>query len=416
MLYEKRVRAWIWFAFSILCIFYAYEFFLRISPSVLVDQLLIQYKTSAIGIAAFSTSYFLGYLIMQVPAGLLLDRYGFKLITATALMTCAIGTLIFTFGHTVFIGFLGRFILGCGSAFAFIGAITFVRKYFSEKYFTLLVAMIISVGTITGAFGQVFAVQITHYLGWHFTIDGIAIWGCILAMMILLIPKKYLIQTNTTSHETKKLSVREELYFVLKTRALWVNGVIGSFLYLPTSVLAATWGVEFFNKAFSLNNTTGSIAITLLFIGWAMGGPFFSFINQRYHAEKFILSSGSIIAALLIGFILFQNSMTAITLYILLFLFGFFSSTQILVWRIFTLIVPNTSFVGVASSFTNLIIMLTVAVWDLGLGKIINTLSYQASNHAYLLTQIDIRKALSLLPILLLCVPFLTLLLPKFNK
>ena len=416
MLHEKRVRTWIWFAFSILCIFYAYEFFLRISPSILVEQLLVQYQTSAIGIAAFATSYFMGYLLMQVPAGLLLDRYGFKIITVAALLTCVIGTLVFTFGHNVFIGLLGRFILGCGSAFAFIGAITFIRKYLPEKHFTLLVSIIISVGTIAGAFGQVFALQIIKYLSWRFTIDGIAIWGCILAMAILLVPKKYLDLTKTTRIETNQLSVGKELLFVIKKQDLWVNGLIGSFLYLPTSVLAAAWGVEFFNKAFQLNKEVGSIAITMLFIGWAVGGPLFSFINQRHQAEKFILSAGSIAAALTIGFILFQNAIGATTLYVLLFLFGFFSSTQILVWRIFTFIVPNKSFVGAASSFTNLIIMLTIASWDLGLGKIINALSYQSSNHAYLLTQMDIREALYILPILLLCVPLLTLLLPKFNK
>jgi MFS family permease len=409
------LRRWRWFAFLTICIFYSYEFFLRISPSMLVDQLLVQFHTTALGIAGFATSYFLGYLIMQIPAGLIYDRYSFRWVTAFGLFLCVFGTLIFTMTDQLFIAFVGRFILGCGSAFAFIGAITFVRKFLPDHYFTLMIAVVISIGTIAGAFGQVFAVKIIDYLSWHFTIDGMAIWGLILAIAILIIPKNNFIETKNKLQLHPIASIWNEIALVVKTPALWINGLIGSFLYLPTSILAAVWGLEFFSKAFHLDHAIGSVGITLLFVGWAIGGPIFSMISQRFAHERLIL----IISALLISAILFwllsARQMSAPLLLFILILFGLISSAQVLVWKNFTFIFPDKSLVGTASSFTNLIIMLSIAVWDLGIGQFINMVHHVSVNSTEQISAHDLRIALYVLPVLVLLVPVLSFFLPK-NK
>jgi MFS family permease len=407
------LRRWRWFAFLTICIFYSYEFFLRISPSMLVDQLLVQFHTTALGIAGFATSYFLGYLVMQIPAGLIYDRYSFRWVTTFGLILCALGTLIFTMTDQLFIAFVGRFILGCGSAFAFIGAITFVRKFLPDHYFTLMIAIVISIGTIAGAFGQVFAVKIIGYLSWHFTIDGMATWGLILAIAILIIPKNNFIQTENNLHIHPIASIWPEIALVVKTPALWINGLIGSFLYLPTSILAAVWGLEFFSKAFHIDHTMGSIGITLLFVGWAIGGPIFSLISQRFHHEKLILIGSALLISAILFWLFSASQMSATMLLGILFIFGLISSAQVLVWKNFTFIFPDKSLVGTASSFTNLIIMLSIALWDLGIGQLINMIHHVSVNSAEQISAHDLRIALSILPLLVLTVPFMTFLLPK---
>ena len=406
-------RRWRWFAFLTICIFYSYEFFLRISPSMLVDQLLVQFHTTALGIAGFATSYFLGYLIMQIPAGLIYDRYSFRWATAFGLFVCMIGTLIFTLTDQIFVAFVGRFILGCGSAFAFIGAITFVRKFLPDHYFTLMIAIVISIGTIAGAFGQVFAVKIINYLSWHFTIDGMAIWGLFLAIAILIVPKNNFIETKNKLQRHPIASIWTEIALVVKTPGLWINGLIGSFLYLPTSILAAVWGLEFFNKAFHLDHAIGSVGITLLFVGWAIGGPIFSLISERFRREKLILIVSALGVSAILFLLLSASQMSATILLSILFLLGLVSSAQVLVWKNFTFIFPNNALVGTASSFTNLIIMLSIALWDLGIGQLITMIHHVSVNSTEQISAHDLRIALYLLPSLVLAVPVLSFFLPK---
>ena len=411
---KKINNTWICFTFSIICLFYAYEFFLRISPSILVAQLLQQYQTSPVGIASFASSYFLGYLLMQIPAGLLFDHYPFKNILILALLTCVLGALIFTLEHHFLIGLLGRFLLGCGSAFAFIGAITFLRSYFDKQYFSVLISFVISIGTISAAFGQVFAVKIIHVISWHLTIDGMAIWGCILALALFIVPKK--VFNKQSSEQIKKISMAEELGLLIKNKLLWINALIGGILYFPTSVIAATWGVEFFSKVFQLNEITGSISVAFLFGGWAIGGPVWGFLASRYRNDYIILTLCAISSAFILLLILMLHKLTSGNLFFLLFIFGVSSSSQILVWRIFNKLISDDNLTGTASSLTNLIIMLTVALGDLFLGALINFFGNNAYTKFHVLSALDLRASFYILPILLISVPLLLILIRKKLK
>ena len=84
-----------WFIFLIISLFYCYEFFLRISPGILVNQLIMQYHANATDIGAFASSYYTGYVLMQIPAGMLYDRYPFKWVTVIALLCCVFGSMVF---------------------------------------------------------------------------------------------------------------------------------------------------------------------------------------------------------------------------------------------------------------------------------------------------------------------------------
>jgi len=420
---NTKSNIYIYFVFLILAVFYAYEFFLRISPSVLVSSLLNQYHTDAFGIAGFSSAYFAGYLLMQLPAGFLLDSYGFKKVIGLALLTCVLGTLIFTLSHHVIFGLFGRFILGCGSAFAFIGAICFIRNFFREDAFAILISLVISVGTIAGAIGQVFAVNIIYYLSWHLTIDGMATWGVILTICIIFVPSIYLVRP---SRHRRDLKIALPLFFknlfkLIQIKSLWLNGLIGGLLYLPTSVIAATWGVEFFKDTFHENTNSGSIAITTLFMGWALGGPVFSLLAARFKLEKYLIFISALTAAVLILVLFSEKNISVLMLSGALFIFGFLSSSQILIWRFFSKIIHGYSreknLIGLASALTNLIIMLFIAVADLMMGALINFLSHhEAHSHLYGLYTIsgdDLRLVFYLLPSAMILASFLVLLLPQ---
>lgn len=390
-----RVSKITWIIFSIIAIFYCYEFFLRISPSILIDQIMSQYHVSALGIGAFSSSYFLGYLLMQIPAGFILDHYDFKKGMIVALLACVLGTIIFTVSSSIEMGLLARFILGCGSAFAFIGAISFVKKVFYKKYFTLLMSFVISFGTIIGAFGQTIAVNVIHYLSWQFTISGISIWGAILAIALFLIPTVYFAACKRKNLAEKPIA--KPLSKIIRNKLLWFNGIVGSFMYIPTSIISTTWGIQFFSKQYHFTDAQGTIGITILFTGWALGSPLFGWLSERNNEKKTLYTSVGLLTIILLILIL-SPALSLSFFYLLLFLFGLISSAQVLVWKIFDYLVPENCLVGLASSFTNLLIMLGVAIADLLLGQLINL--FQHYHHQSMFDAIDLKLALLILPML----------------
>lgn len=408
----QKIKLMSWYIFTIVSLFYCYEFFLRISPGILVEQLLAQYHVTALGIGEFASSYYIGYVLMQIPAGILFDKFRFKWVVSLSLISCVIGSSIFITADQVYIGILGRFILGCGSAFAFVGTVTFAKKYLADKHFTLWVALVISLGTIFAAFGQVFAARIIEYINWHRTIDGMATWGVVLALAITIVPQRYFEDLDTKP--TSWTFIFKQFKEIINLRLVWLNGLIGSLFYLPTSVIAATWGVELFTEQYHFTKPQGSYAITCLFLGWAIGGPIFGYF-VKFGYERQIISGAAAIAAAIIMFVLFGHQLTAIGLYLALFAFGLASSAQVLVWHIFSRLIADKRLAGTAAAFTNLLIMCSIAVWDLVLGKVIDALHQSFSASARSFTAFDLRVALLSLPLLIMVVIVLVWFLPKFT-
>src|SRR5262245_26180778 len=107
-----------WVVCSFGAIFYCYEYILRIFPSVIAEQLSHYFFIGAAGFGQLAAFYYYAYDPMQLPVGLLVDRYGPRKLLASAALVCAVGSAVFIYPYFVVASF-GRFLVGFGSAFAF---------------------------------------------------------------------------------------------------------------------------------------------------------------------------------------------------------------------------------------------------------------------------------------------------------
>ena len=57
-------------------LFFGYAWVLRVAPSVMVEELMRDFAVGAAVLGNLSAAYFYGYAGMQIPVGLLLDRFG----------------------------------------------------------------------------------------------------------------------------------------------------------------------------------------------------------------------------------------------------------------------------------------------------------------------------------------------------
>ena len=85
-----------WFIWGAGALFFAYAFFHRVAPSVMFDHLMRDFMVSAAVLGNLSACYFYAYAGMQIPAGLILDRWGPRLLLAVAALVCALASPIVT--------------------------------------------------------------------------------------------------------------------------------------------------------------------------------------------------------------------------------------------------------------------------------------------------------------------------------
>ncbi|MCP3942154.1 MAG: MFS transporter [Desulfobacteraceae bacterium] len=177
------------FIFIVCNFFYCYEFFVQVAPGVMVDNLMSDFFTDATWIGILSSSFFWTYTIMQIPAGVLIDRYGARLMLTLASLICTIGTWVFSLAPILFIAIAGRILMGIGSAFAFTGVIYIIIRWFDKRHFAVLIGVLQSIGCIGAIGGESLLSFILKYYMWREIMFCMAIIGFAVTLITWLFIK-----------------------------------------------------------------------------------------------------------------------------------------------------------------------------------------------------------------------------------
>ncbi len=415
-MYHKRSSwnwaIWPWVVFILAGVFYSYTYFLRIIPSVMTSQLLTVYHLNAVTLGNLSGIYYYVYVPLQLLVGIFFDRFGPRRLLTLALLTCALGCYWFASADSVTAALLGRILMGFGSAFAFVGALKIASIWLPANQFAFITGITVSIGTLGGLVGDVLLTSFIDHHGWRLTIYGLALVGVVLGTFMFLLAR--LKQREHVLQKPKLLSTLREgcagLFHLLRNPHVWVNCVVGCLLYIPMLGFAETWGIPYLMTAYHVSKAVAADAVSMVFLGWVCGAPFVGLISDAVKTRRLPLTLSATVTAILLSIVLYVPNLHIQTLFVILFIFGLFSSAQVLVFSISRELSP-TILVGTAIGTTNMIVMLSGASISL-MGFLLN-LSWKTGAAPITLYTWNYQLALAILPLSLLAAVFLTFYLPE---
>lgn len=340
--------------------FYCLDYFYRISPSLVLPQLLKQYDTTPFTMGVFASAFYTGYIIAQIPSGILLDRYSFRWPMAIIILICSMAFLGFVNAHDVQVGIALRFLIGVTSGISFIGVLYIARMYLDNKWLPFISGLAVAIGTLSASFIQTINAYLINYFSWRETMLSFSLWGLVIAILLIVLPIKQK-EHNVQFPQTSYKQIFKMMLTLVMTPRFVLNALIAGFFYVPTSILTAVWGIVFLKAAYHLNSEAASTVIFMIFLGWAAGSPIVGYLGSRYVRSARMTVAPAILAAVISEFMLYHSSVVGHAVYVFSFLFGFFSSAQVLVWKTYDQICPP-SHTGVGVAVTNMIVMLVVAV------------------------------------------------------
>src|SRR6202049_3957521 len=94
---------------------YAIAFLQRVSPQSISLNFMADFGTDAAGVAMLASSYFWGYTLMQIPAGVLVDRYGVKRVVLFSMLASSLGSVAFALAPNLLDVFVARLIVALGA-------------------------------------------------------------------------------------------------------------------------------------------------------------------------------------------------------------------------------------------------------------------------------------------------------------
>ncbi len=359
---QNKVQAGAYTIFFLAASFYLYEFVLQVAPSVMAGPMMSTFRVNAEGFGIISAFYFYAYAPMQLPAGLLFDRYGPRKLMSLALMLCAIGSFFFASTESVITAALGRFLIGIASAFSFIGVLVLLSRWFPPKHFAILAGIAQAMSSVGAIFGEVPLAALINYTGWRKASFILAIVGVLLSVLLWTFIRDF---PHRSTQEKPTRRLRDEwhrLIEVWRHKYTWVTAGYAFAIWGPITVFAALWGVPFLQEKYQVSVVVASSMCSMIWIGIGIGSPFLGWVSDRFNSRKIALSLSSVLG-LVATIILLYTPISMTWAYFVLFVFGLGSGGQTVS---FAVIADNNPIhlVGTASGFNNLAVVLGGAVFQ----------------------------------------------------
>lgn len=371
--------------------FYLYEFILQVSPAVMTQGMMRDFNVHAAGLGIIASAYFYSYTPMQIPAGMLYDRFGPRVLITIAVILCTLGCLFFGLTESRWFAAVGRVFMGVGSAFSFIGILILASRWFASHHYALLVGIaqaLSSVGAIIGEYPLAYSV---HEFGWRNTMFILAAVGFVLAIFIFLIIRNY--PPNVEPDDTSDVDTEHEIYkliHVCRNPQTWLIALYTFFAWAPVVVFAGLWGVPYLVSAYGIAENIAALYVSAIWLGIAVGATSLGWWTDAIKSRTKPMQVASMIGIVCMTTLVLFPKLPIALLLLLMFGFGFAASGESISFAVVKDI-NHADHLGTASGFNNmatvaggvfiqpLIGVFLVMLWD---GQMVDAIpSYSALNY-----------------------------------
>ncbi|HKS98027.1 MAG TPA: MFS transporter [Rugosimonospora sp.] len=156
-------------AWGIAATAYLVAVFHRSSLGVAGIEAAQRFGVGAALLAMFSVAQLAVYAAMQVPVGLLLDRYGPRRLLLAGAALMAVGQLAFALAHDVRPAIAARVLIGVGDSMTFISTLRVIARWFPPRYNPVMVQLTGVLGQLGSLASAVPLVVLLHAAGWTAT-------------------------------------------------------------------------------------------------------------------------------------------------------------------------------------------------------------------------------------------------------
>jgi len=304
-------------------VFFFYAWILRVSPSVMVEELMRDFTASGAIVGHLSAVYFYGYAGMQIPVGLLLDRFGPRRLMTAAAAIVGLACLGFAASHSLGLASIARFLIGAASAFSLVGAMAIAGQWFPRHRFALLSGLAMMFGMLGGVFGQAPLRVAVDALGWRGTMTATAGAG------LLVMAGAWLFVRDRHRGTGGVGAVLQGLRQVATNRQTWLSALAGLGTTGPLLAFAGLWGVPYLQAAFGVERVGAGAVTSLTFIGFGVGAPLIGWLSDHLGKRRPPLLAGMVLGVGSLAVILYVPGIPLWAVSVLCFLVGLGGSAQI---------------------------------------------------------------------------------------
>ncbi|TFB18026.1 MFS transporter [Microbacterium sp. 3H14] len=251
-----------------------------------------RFQADASTLALFAVVQLAVYGGMQIPVGVLLDRFGSRPIMTVGMLLMAAGQLTMALSPNIGIAIFARVLLGAGDAAIFPAVLRLVATWFPAQRGPLMVQFT----GIIGQAGQLIALvplaALLHATTWSITFGSIAGLGLLFAILVALVIRNHPPEQGADVTVNTDTGVVRVVTSAIDTgvgiRAAWAHpGTRLAFWSHFTTPFAGTafvllWGMPFLTAGEGLDTAHAAGIISVYVVAGMFLGPIIGDLSRRH--------------------------------------------------------------------------------------------------------------------------------------
>lgn len=259
-------------------LFFAYQFILRLWPSLMMQQIMQQFAIDATGFGFLAALYYYGYSWMQIPIAMMLDRFSARYIVFAGALLCGVSIFIFSMTDNWYLACLSRFFVGVGSAVGFLGTSKVISEWFPKDQYARMIGFSFTIGLMGALYGGKPISLLVESQGWQHIAFTLACVSMALGMGSYLLLRS---PRNPQSHTGSEAFKAAHFKKLLSSPVIWLIA-IANFLMVGSLDFADLWGVPYLMASYGLKKSDAAELISCIFVGMLFGGPLLAALSKRF--------------------------------------------------------------------------------------------------------------------------------------
>ncbi len=288
-----------WIAWSALALVFLLVNLHRLSTGVLSEELTADFDLSAARLGTVHAAFFVVYAIVQIPAGVLVDRIGPRHVGTGGAILLSVGAVGFALGDGYLAALVFRAVIGLGSGVIFVSILRFSANWYRADEFATMTG-------VTGAIAGIGAILATTPLalavravGWRPSIlflAGIGLCSGVATYLLVRnsptdaglgpienVPEQPSVSLPETGVHLRRLA-RDPNQWLLSAVFFAVSGT--------SLTLIGLWGVPYLVVVYGMDVATASTFTLLGAVGTLVGGPAIGWLSDRYATRYLPMTVG----------------------------------------------------------------------------------------------------------------------------
>ncbi len=319
-----------WLIWGLAALFVVFNYLQQVVPNIIAGDLSHAFNASESTLGNIAACYFYAYAILQIPVGLIVDRFGTRWPLVIAILLAGLGTLAFAWAHDSGGAQIARFVMGASAAFSFIGCLKLVQAWFPPSKFSTLAGLTNMAGML-GMTGGVPIAILVKSIGWRETVAWLGGAELVLAVLVFLVVRDGPVAVVSRAAPATQAG---GISGVLANFQVWINAIYATSISLVYVAFGGLWGTPYIQKVYGLSTVAAAGAGNYLFVGGIVGSLFFGWISDYLGRRKLPMVLAGVGALATLAGLLYLPDVPLLGFKAGLLLVGFFSSANIISYAV----------------------------------------------------------------------------------